>query len=397
MTKILRERGKFFSPDLRASIRLRWEDLLSKRQSSLTQLTRQTLLAATGLGLEALVYGFTHVYTGATTILTAVVVSLFGDVIPSILFAFGLALSADYLFIPPVGSVFETRESFEHFVIIALVTIVVNILVTSLRTSYRNTFRARQEAERAANAMERMLALVSHDIRNPLFSVKLSAELIPRLPDEPKKAAEIAMKMVEALDRVDAMIQSLLDVARVRSGQVIPLDFLPGDLRETLSRTIEDLSMGMEGKLVFSADKEVLGIWSNEGMRRAVENLVTNAVKYGDPLSKVTISLERRDGHAIIGVHNHGKEIALEDQETLFDSFRRASTGAQTRGWGLGLALVKGIVEAHEGRILVESSKAQGTTFTLLIPIKPLPSLNSLRFAGVNPSVESTKMDRNLL
>lgn len=370
---------------LYAKLNLSWENLFTSKASTFVRIARQMLIALCGIGLLALTHHFTQIYTSATTILTVVFISIFGEAISSFLFACALALIADYYFIPPIGSVFDNRESFEHFLIVASVAIIVNVFISSLRLSFRKTIRekrnaerAERDAERSADAMERMLALVSHDIRNPLTSIKLSAQMIPRFKDQPEKIEFFTSKMIEGLDRVDSMIQSLLDVSRVRAGQVIPLDFTYCDLNEILSRTIGDLSLGATDKFTLLKHEPIFGVWSSDGLRRAIENLATNAVKYGNPNSKVNVFLNRQADWVTISVHNFGNPIAIDEQSTLFDSFRRASTSNHSKGWGLGLAMVKGIAEAHTGKVQVESDEERGTTFSLILPIKSESSMASL-------------------
>jgi signal transduction histidine kinase len=293
-----------------------------------------------------------------------------------LLFSVLIIMADDYFFIPPIGSFFRSQASFDHFAVIGIVALVVNLLVYFLRTTFRSTIdakvameKAKLDAERSAHAMEKLLAHVSHDVRNPLASVKLMSQLIARHPDQAEKNQQLANRIAEGLNRVDAMIQTLLDVSRMRAGQEIPLLFETCDLRKIVERTLEELSIDSSGPIQFSGEDSLVGTWSPEGIRRAVENLVSNARKYGDAERPIVVRVVRNRNEAVIAVHNEGKEISFSDQATLFDSYRRASTGARTRGWGLGLALVKGVAEAHDGSVEVTSAAGTGTTFTLLLPI----------------------------
>jgi len=106
-------------------------------------------------------------------------------------------------------------------------------------------------------------------------------------------------------------------------------------------------------------------------LRRAIENLVGNAVKYGTPDTPITISLRRGKSAVELVVHNEGSPISESDAPLLFQQYRRskrAQEGTKT-GWGLGLTLVKGVVDAHQGKIRVESALGKGTSFILEIPI----------------------------
>jgi signal transduction histidine kinase len=99
-----------------------------------------------------------------------------------------------------------------------------------------------------------------------------------------------------------------------------------------------------------------------------LENLCNNAIKYGAPEKKVTVSLDRVENGIRFMVHNEGDAISLENQAKLFEPYERAQKHLGTGGWGLGLTLVRGIVEAHNGKVWVKSTPAHGTLFIVEIP-----------------------------
>jgi signal transduction histidine kinase len=115
------------------------------------------------------------------------------------------------------------------------------------------------------------------------------------------------------------------------------------------------------------------GIWDPRAIRRAIENLCNNAIKYGARGTRVTVAVERPDVNFVITVHNYGPAIAPEQQGRLFVAFERGEARERgaggVRGWGIGLALVRAIAEAHGGRVHLESSAVNGTSFILeLLP-----------------------------
>jgi signal transduction histidine kinase len=168
------------------------------------------------------------------------------------------------------------------------------------------------------------------------------------------------------------MIQTLLDANRIRAGSGLSLEFQYCDLSDVINKTYQDLVNIYGQRFSFVKPEPILGVWSSEGIRRALENLATNAVKYGSSGTPITIVLTQESDTAILSVHNEGKEIEQADQAKLFDSFFRTDSAEQRKiiGWGLGLALVKGVAEAHGGTVTVESKKDFGTTFSLRIPIR---------------------------
>lgn len=369
------KRSSWFA-QLQGDLQRSLERFAAGKVSNFKKLLLQALISVLGFWFTFAVVRTAGFYPGSTTILVVILVALAGELWPALLFSLLLILADDYYFIPPVRSLFSSQASIDHFAVVGIVALVVNFLIYVLRAAFRLTLSAKsamelakQEAERSAQAMEKLLAHVSHDVRNPLASVKLMAQLIARQPAQAEKNQQLANRISEGLSRVDGMIQTLLDVSRLRAGQEIPLLFETCDLRKIVERTVEDLKVGVSCPLLFSGDDALVGIWSPEGIRRAVENLVSNALKYGDQTRPVTVRVSRNRATAIIAVHNEGRAISFAEQATLFDSYRRASTGSQTKGWGLGLALVKGVAEAHDGEVQVASSAEIGTTFTLTLPI----------------------------
>lgn len=338
------------------------------------KLALQAVCAFLGFVVAAAIFKTIGIYTGAVTILAIFGIALCGEFLPSLVFSAGLAVAADYFFIPPIGSIFNNREDFEHFAITIVVALIINILIYFLRAAYRTTLFRKQQAEDAEKSMERLLLYVSHDMRNPLASIKVMAQLIQRQSTQPEKCVQFSGKIVQSLNRVNAMIEDLLDVSRARAGKAVPLLFENCDLRSVIRAIVEDFSIGSPVQFTFSGDQPIPGRWGATGIRRAVENLVTNALKYGAAGKPISVQINRRGGFAEIAVHNEGKAIPLGEQATLFESFTRASSAENRKGWGLGLALVKGIAEAHGGTVKVFSEAGAGTIFTLILPIQEAKS-----------------------
>ena len=112
------------------------------------------------------------------------------------------------------------------------------------------------------------------------------------------------------------------------------------------------------------------GAWNRAGLRRVLENLVVNALKYGSLNAPVRVTLTQDAVQAELTVHNDGNPIPIEIQPTLFEKFLRASSATSNTGWGLGLALVSGMVAAHHGTVRIQSSEANGTDFIVVLPKK---------------------------
>ena len=221
---------------------------------------------------------------------------------------------------------------------------------------------------------DQLFAIMAHDLRNPLGVAQTAADLIllrPTAEDVPRWAARIA----DSIGRVDGMVQDLLDVMRVQSGARLQLELEECDLVDVVRKTVEHLRVEIGDRLVLEAPEPVRGHFACDSVRRTVENLASNAVKYGSPHDPITVTVRGSHGRAIIKVHNHGSYIPPEKRENLFRAFHRAAEAEAggNRGWGLGLTQARAVAESHGGSIGVDSLPGAGTAFTIDIPIDARP------------------------
>jgi PAS domain S-box-containing protein len=217
---------------------------------------------------------------------------------------------------------------------------------------------------------ERFVSSLSHDLRTPLTAAKMSAQLIPRQAHLPDKVYSLAAKVKHNIDRADQMITDLLDANRIRAGQGLPVELAPCDLHQVVVDTLENLATVHGERFELRGEEGIQGTWDAGALRRLIENLCNNAIKYGDPTSRVTVSLKQEGDEAELCVHNWGNPIPVEEQEGLFQYFTRTKSAEASgkRGWGIGLTLVKGVAEAHGGSVQLESSQEKGTTFRVRLP-----------------------------
>jgi signal transduction histidine kinase len=160
----------------------------------------------------------------------------------------------------------------------------------------------------------------------------------------------------------------------VRAGEKLPLELEPLDLVRIASETLDELGTIHGDRFVLRAPPHIEGTWGAKAVRRILENLCNNAIKYGSPLAPVEVVLDADDDRAIIRVHNEGNPIPRELWSTLFEPFRRGGADAAQKGWGLGLTLVRGMAEAHGGSVEIESGAEAGTTFTVTLPRHARPA-----------------------
>ena len=233
---------------------------------------------------------------------------------------------------------------------------------------------SRSEAERLrieANYRERFVATLTHDLRSPLSAAKAAAGLIARKPDDEGKVRSLAHRVSDAVDRCDRMISDLLDAARLHAGEELPIQIEPCDLARIAEDAVDEMRTREGDRFRIEVQGTSEGYWCPFGMRRVLDNLLSNAVKYGARGGPITVRLRSVDDRMLLCVHNFGTIIPEEELALLFHPFHRTSDAKATgqRGWGLGLTLVRGIVEAHGGIVKAESYPKEGTTFTVDLPL----------------------------
>jgi len=230
------------------------------------------------------------------------------------------------------------------------------------------------EAQEATRARDEILAVVAHDLRNPLNTVMMAAGLMMESssPDRPQERRQVEI-VRRAADRMNRMIQDLLDVKRMESGQLW-LDPRPEPVTDLVADTIEmlrPLAAGSSIRVESHVVSDLPPVLADATrINQVLSNLVGNAVKFTPRNGLITISAERVDGEIRFAVIDTGPGIPAEQLPHIFGRFWQAKA-SDRRGIGLGLAIAKGIVEAHKGRIWVESSVGLGSTFYFTLPLAP--------------------------
>ena len=232
---------------------------------------------------------------------------------------------------------------------------------------------AKNELIEERDIRERFVSTLTHDLTTPLTAAKLSTQLVLRKLNDPTSLQTLANRIMSSLNRAEKMVRDLLDANMINAGEGIPINKRACELNMVIDEAMLDLISLHGNRFKFiRKNAQIQGFWDPEALQRIVENLVNNAVKYGDSNSPITITTDTDTKQAILKVHNFGNAISNQDQRTLFDSYKRldAAKISSKTGWGIGLSLVKGISEAHNGSAAVESSVEKGTTFTIKLPLE---------------------------
>ena len=228
------------------------------------------------------------------------------------------------------------------------------------------------EAQQATRARDDVLAVVAHDLRNPLntvtMAVNLMLEATPIERVQERRQVEIVRR---AADRMNRMIQDLLDVKRMESGR-LTIELRPESPATLINDTVDmlrPLAAGSTIRLDTSIEENLPPVMADAArIQQVLSNLVGNAVKFTPRDGRVTVCAERLREEVRFCVIDTGPGIPAEQLPHIFGRFWQAKT-SDRRGIGLGLAIAKGIVEAHNGRIWVESHVGLGSTFYFTLPI----------------------------
>lgn len=215
----------------------------------------------------------------------------------------------------------------------------------------------------------RIAAGLSHDMRNPLAAISNCAQLLLKQA-EPERVPLLAQKIAEYSKRLDSMIVELLDSLSYHRGQQLPLALTRFDLLQLVQAVASQVNLQQPDKCHVSGHA-VTGWWCENSLRRAIENLLSNALKYGDD-EPVSLHVEETHGRMIVTVHNGGHAIAPEQTERIFDYLRRENHDPSP-GWGIGLPFVQNVAESHGGSVAVNSCAATGTSFILDLPVDCRP------------------------
>jgi signal transduction histidine kinase len=241
-----------------------------------------------------------------------------------------------------------------------------------LRRSFKRERGARSEAERANLLKEEFIGVISHDLRDPLSSMNLSLVVLRKLlaPALSGSADTMLRSMERAITQMRGLITSLLEISALEAGKLtlnrtaISARDLVRDCAEVLIPLASDKRIDFHVTL---PEQDVTLLADREHLLQVYSNIVGNAIKFTNEGGRIELVLREAEDAVVFEVKDTGPGISPEELPHIFDRFRRAR-GAQGRGFGLGLAIAKGIVEAHGGSIHVASTPGKGSIFCFEIP-----------------------------
>ena len=213
--------------------------------------------------------------------------------------------------------------------------------------------------------------MVSHDLRSPLTAILGYVELLSRAGPVNEQQREFIHRVQYSVNNITALINDLLDLGRVEAGfdtrnEIVHLPPIIHEVVDSLQKRITE----KEHTLILDLPQDLPAVLGNPiRLRQMLSNLINNAIKYTPNHGQISILSNAEDGQVIVRVQDNGPGILPAEQPFVFDRFYRGSNiPYDTPGSGLGLAIVQSIVQNHQGRIWLESTPGQGTTFTVVLP-----------------------------
>lgn len=229
------------------------------------------------------------------------------------------------------------------------------------------------ERKRVQEFQERFLAILGHDLRNPLAAIDMGASLLQQRSENDPTGHRVVDRILTSTRRMTRMIDQILDLTRSRLSGRLTVEPAPMDLGAMLSDVVEELRAANPTRVIELRAVPQSGAWDRDRLEQVFSNLVGNALHHGDPTTPVVVEIRGDGSTTSVSVHNGGSPIPDTLRAELFNPFRRGERDSRTKhteGLGLGLYISRELVLAHGGDITVDSGPA-GTTFTVVLPVTP--------------------------
>jgi signal transduction histidine kinase len=224
------------------------------------------------------------------------------------------------------------------------------------------------------------LAILGHDLRNPLNTTVMASSFLMRAPGMPPTHAEVVARIHRSGVRMGRLIDDLIDYTRSHLGAALPMTLHMADMGTICRAIVEEMRLAHPQRVIqFEPGADLEGIWDEGRIAQVFSNLLGNALQHGEVSHPIRMKLESSGSDILVSIHNMGKAIAPEALALIFDPLVRLGDAGTRKGTtdnslGIGLYIARVIVEAHGGEIRVTSDERSGTTFSVRLPRVPPPA-----------------------
>jgi signal transduction histidine kinase len=227
------------------------------------------------------------------------------------------------------------------------------------------------------HSQQLFLAILGHDLRNPLNTTVMAASLLMRAPGIAAGHAEVAARAHRSGLRMGRLVEDLIDYTRTNLGSALPMTLSKGDMGTICRGTMDELRLANPQRAFqYDQDDDLDGVWDESRLAQVFSNLLGNALQHGARAEPISMRVESGGSNITVTIHNGGRPIEAQALASIFDPLVRFADPRMSRdgadsGLGIGLYIARAIVEAHGGEIRVASAEPGGTTFTVRLPRLP--------------------------
>jgi two-component system sensor histidine kinase KdpD len=334
--------------------------------------------------LTAIACYFSSQFIGYKTValillVTVSIVAMLFDILPVLTAAVLSALIWNFFFIPPILTFhIDNAEDFLMFLLYFVIALVNAVLTFKIRKEEKKA-RDKDEKENTIKLYNTLLNSLSHELRTPISTIIGAVDTLKE-----KKEIISANNQNELLDQIDIasirlnrQVENLLNMSRLETGMLkLNIDWC--DTNELVNAVIQKLSITYKQTIIFEPNENLPLLKFDRGLiEQVLQNLLYNAINYTPENSIIKIFASQQSGNCVISVSDNGNGIPETELNLLFDKFYRLPQ-TKTGGSGLGLSIVKGFIEAHNGNVKAQNNISKGATFIIEFPAEA-SYLNNLK------------------
>ncbi len=251
----------------------------------------------------------------------------------------------------------------------------VEVINASIDTALAEAVMAYAVTE--SSIRDQLISALSEDVKAPIEATRMFVDLIISELDHPEEISRLVARARLNLENAEHLIQDLTDMAVVRSGQKLELKHSQFELQ----RLVDEIAQRLRerGEDVEVSGTEIVGYWDRAALSRAIENAMLSARRFKTGGAPLRCELKEAHGRAIVSIHQEGHTIPKEEQESLFQVYRRRIKGSEdeltkkNKDWSFGLPVARALIEAHGGTLICDSVEGRGTTHFFDVPVDSRP------------------------